>query len=342
MSEGLYNSAYIQAQIQRSGERLPSIGDWPAPDAPRHLPHPGAALHHPQPSQSDTNHISSNYRSQVSPNGTAQSLWRYGQPDIGRRESIGMAFESNDVRSSDQDHNDNLLGWNDEVIDEYVKLHCSDVQAANIHTRYYRIIHPTYPLLPNSTSRLRSRLLNCPAVLRGAFLEALYAAVRSSPASTLPHARNAQGVRKASELITNFQFETLASHTKSTNLIYLQTMILMVLEADNHTTQRGQSGPPRAVWLGAAVGLSYTLKLHINPSRTRYALNDLDADDNLGRKDWWILVVLDRWHAVSTSSPLLIPDSSVIIMPEDQSLLGDSVFHLLREFQIPLIPLLHD
>ena len=120
MSEGLHNSAYMQAQIQRSGERLPSIGDWPTPDAPRHLTHPGAALHLPQSSQSDTNHISSNYRSQVSPNGTAQSLWRYGQSDMGRRESTSMAFESNDVRPSDQDHDGTLLEWDDETIDEYV------------------------------------------------------------------------------------------------------------------------------------------------------------------------------------------------------------------------------
>lgn len=332
MSEGLQNPAYVQAQIQRSGERLPSIGDWPTPDAPRHLPHPGAALHIPQPSQSDTNHISSHYRSQVSPNGTAQSFWRYGQSDIGRRESVSMGFEPNDVRSSDQDQNNIILEWDDEIIDEYVIILVFEIFTVLTRgPRYYRIIHPTYPLLPNSTSRLRSRLLDCPVVLRSAFLEALYAAVRSSPASTLGQTRDTQGARKASELITNFQFQTLASQTKSINLIYLQTMILMVLEADNHATRRGQSGPPRAVWLGAAVGLSYTLKLHINPSRSRYALSDLDADENLGRRNWWILVILDRWHAVSTSSPLLIPDSSVIIMPEDQSLLGDSVFHLLRE-----------
>lgn len=119
MSEGLHNSAYIQAQIQRSGERLPSIGDWSAPDAPRHLPHPGSALHVPQSSHLDTNHISSNYRSQVSPNGTAQSLWRYGQSDLRRRESISMALESKDVNLSDQDHNDSLLEWDEEIIDEY-------------------------------------------------------------------------------------------------------------------------------------------------------------------------------------------------------------------------------
>lgn len=119
MSEGLHNSAYIQAQIQRSGERPPSIGDWSGPDAPRHLPHPGSALHVPQSSQLDSNHISSNYRSQVSPNGTAQSLWRLGQSDLGRRESMSMALESKDVNLPDQDHNDSLLEWDDEIIDEY-------------------------------------------------------------------------------------------------------------------------------------------------------------------------------------------------------------------------------
>ncbi len=118
MSEGLHNSAYMQSQIQRSGERLPSIGDWSAQDAPRHLPHPAAVLHIPQTSQSDINHISSTYRSQVSPNGTAQSFWRYGSSDVGRRESISMPFESNEIRPAEQDHHDSLLEWDDDTIDE--------------------------------------------------------------------------------------------------------------------------------------------------------------------------------------------------------------------------------
>ena len=121
MSECLTNPAYVQAQMQRPGDRLPSIGDWSAPDAPRHLPHLASGLHIPQASQSDANHISSGYRSQVSPNGTAQPLWRYGQSDIGRRESFSIPFASNEVRPADHDHNATLLEWDDETIDEYVK-----------------------------------------------------------------------------------------------------------------------------------------------------------------------------------------------------------------------------
>ncbi len=118
MSEGLHNSAYMQAQLQRPAERLPSIGDWTAQEAPRHLPHPGTGIHIPQASQSDINNISSNYRTQVSPNGTAQSIWRYNQSDVGRRESISIPFETNDSRPIDQDHHDNLSDWDDEVIEE--------------------------------------------------------------------------------------------------------------------------------------------------------------------------------------------------------------------------------
>lgn len=202
--------------------------------------------------------------------------------------------------------------------------------------RYYRLIHPTYPLLPNSKSRMRLRLLECPAVLRTAFLEALYAAVRSSPASIFRQTYSVEGMRKAAELLTSSQFEAMATRTKTVNLVHLQTMILIAIQAENHgPAKHDQSGLPRAAWLGAAVGLSYSLKLHVNPPRNRHSLGDLDSDDNLGRRAWCVLAIMDRWHAVSTSSPLLVPDTSLVLVPEDQSLLGDVVYHLARKHPSP-------
>jgi hypothetical protein len=108
-------------------------------------------------------------------------------------------------------------------------------------------------------------------------------------------------------------------------------MILMTLEADNHgpATLRSHSGPPRATWIGGAIGLAYSLKLQHNRCGDTTA-GDPDSDDRLGRRAWWVLVVLDRWHAISTSSPLFIPDSNVILLPEDQSLIGTTPFHLVR------------
>lgn len=138
--------------------------------------------------------------------------------------------------------------------------------------------------------------------------------------------------KRVCELTVASQFENPAVRTMPTNLLYLQTMILMGLEADNHgpATMRGQLGLPRAAWLGAAVGLAYNLKLHNSRSREQFA-NGSDSDEKLGRRAWVILVVLDRWHAISTSSPLFIPDSSVVFVPDDQKLLGLAPFHIARK-----------
>src|SRR5262249_18070552 len=146
----------------------------------------------------------------------------------------------------------------------------------------------------------------------------LYSAIRSFPSSTspAPHAgpHDFQSTRKAVELIGGSQFESAATRTTATNLVYLHTLILMVLEADNHgpATMRGQLGAPRAEWLGRAVGVAFFMKLHTQRQSVegRWGDGDADSDEKLARRTWWILMILDRWHACSTSSPLLIPDTS--------------------------------
>lgn len=157
------------------------------------------------------------------------------------------------------------------------------------------------------------------------FLEALYSTMRTnSPVAN---------TKRVCELTVASQFENPAVRTMPTNLLYLQTMILMGLEADNHgpATMRGQLGLPRAAWLGAAVGLAYNLKLHNNRNQEQSVNGDSDSDEKLGRRAWVVLVILDRWHAISTSSPLFIPDSSVVFVPEDQKLLGLAPFHIARK-----------
>jgi hypothetical protein len=79
------------------------------------------------------------------------------------------------------------------------------------------------------------------------------------------------------------------------------------------------------------VGLSYYLKLHVIRYREKSSDGDPDSDEKLSRRIWWVLVTLDRWHASSTSSPLLIPDTSVVLLPEDHVLLGDAGFQLARK-----------
>ncbi|TVY85080.1 putative transcriptional regulatory protein [Lachnellula suecica] len=106
-------------------------------------------------------------------------------------------------------------------------------------------------------------------------------------------------------------------------------MMLMIIEAETHAT-RSPSGPSKSVWLGGAVGLAYFLKLHLHTQSAGSIEPDPDSDDKQSRRIWWSLVIMDRWHASSTSSPLLIPDGSVVVYPEDQTLLGEPLYQLAR------------
>jgi hypothetical protein len=207
--------------------------------------------------------------------------------------------------------------WDEAVIDEY-----------------YRIIHQTFPLLANNKNRLRQRLAECPASLREAFLAALDCLMRTFPTSTLQtNAGYHQALKRTAELLAKYPFDNPSSHTNSTNLVYLQTLLLMALESDNHgpATIRGQAGPSRAEWLGRAAGVAGQLEINtIRTTSTSVMEGDRDSEDRLARRVWWVLFILDRWHASSTADLLKLPENSVVLLPEDQILLGESTYHLAR------------
>jgi len=193
------------------------------------------------------------------------------------------------------------------------------------------MIHHTYPLLPHNKSRLLARLGNCPTTLKGAFCESLSAAVRSFPSPNGPQF-DQQSIRNAANLVAESQFDNVTSRSLSTNLVYLQTMLLLAIQAGNYApNSRGQASPSRSFWLGSALGFAHTMKLHLHRPPDKATENDPDSDEKLARRIWWTLVIMDRWHASSTASPLMIPDESVVVYPDDQALLGDTVYHLARK-----------
>lgn len=158
--------------------------------------------------------------------------------------------------------------------------------------------------------------------------------MRTFPSSSL-RANHSYGpaIKRAAELLAGYPFENPATHTTGTNLVYLQTLILMALESDNHgpATIRGQAGPSRAEWLGRAAGVAGQLEINLIRPRERFVSEgDPDSEERLARRVWWVLFILDRWHASSTSDLLKLPENSVVLLPEDQSLLGESTYHLAR------------
>jgi len=160
----------------------------------------------------------------------------------------------------------------------------------------------------------------------------------------MPPYQEPQSNRKAASLISTAQFENTTSRSMASNLICLQTMILMAIEADNHgpPNMRNQGGPSQAVWLGSAIGLAYSLKLHVPNQKELSSDGDPDSDEKLARRCWLVLVTLDKFNASGTSSPGLIPDASVVILPEDQQF-GEGTFHLTsKSFQNLVYRLLPD
>lgn len=239
-----------------------------------------------------------------------QPFWRYGGNE-NRQDETALAYEAENSTAIVN------FDWDEDVIEEY-----------------FRLIHQTFPLLPNNKNRLRQRLAECPASLREAFLVALDCLMRTFPTTSLPpNANYAQALKKAAELIAKYPFDNPSTHTNATNLVYLQTLLLMALESDNHgpATIRGQAGPSRAEWLGRAAGVAGQLEINVIRTTSQSIMQgDRDSEERLARRVWWVLFILDRWHASSTADLLKLPENSVVLLPEDQMLLGESTYHLAR------------
>lgn len=289
----------------------------------------------PAPSQAPTAPMQppplSDPRQQANPShASLQPFFKYGG-DTGRRESVSTPYDGESSTGAGP-----LIDWDEEVIDEYVVFFypCSTVTLLIFPPRYYRIIHQTFPLLPHSKNRLRQHLGDCSLSLRESFLTVLECTMRTFPSSNLrANHTYAPMMKRAAELLSSYPFENPSTHTSTTNLVYLQTLLLMALESDNHgpATVRGQAGPSRSEWLGRAAGVAGQLEINLVRPRERFVTEgDPDSEERLARRVWWVLFILDRWHASSTADLLKLPENSVVLLPEDQILLGESTYHLAR------------
>ncbi|GAM84310.1 hypothetical protein ANO11243_023040 [Dothideomycetidae sp. 11243] len=239
-----------------------------------------------------------------------QPFFKYGAEPI-HRDVSGTSFDTNTPETLA------ISDWDDEVVDEY-----------------YQLIHQTFPLLPHSKNNLRVRLAACPAGLREAFVTVLGCMMKTFPSSRLQTSHSYEAnMKRAAELVSGYPFDSPSSHTPTTDLVYLQTLLLMALACDNYgpATMRGQAGPSRAEWLGRAAGVAGQLEIYLIRPRVRVVTEgDPDSEDRLARRVWWVLFILDRWHSCSTADLLRLPENSAVLFPEDEILLGESTYHLAR------------
>ncbi|KAI1208589.1 uncharacterized protein F4807DRAFT_142060 [Annulohypoxylon truncatum] len=196
---------------------------------------------------------------------------------------------------------------------------------------YLNVVHPCFPLLAASKARAEGQLAQCPPPLRDAFVEALYLSMQSFV--SVPGLYTTADIGSVTRMIAEWESDS-TPRTPVMNLVHLQTLILTALMTDNYDVPslKGEhGGPAKASILGRAVGLAYTMRLHVSGLETTLdGQLEPDSSENIAIRAWWTLIMLDRWNAISTASPLFIPNDSVVILPSLSSVLGDNVYHLAR------------
>ncbi|KAI1770354.1 hypothetical protein F4818DRAFT_268040 [Hypoxylon cercidicola] len=196
---------------------------------------------------------------------------------------------------------------------------------------YLNVVHPCFPLLGASKARVEGQLTQCPPLLRDAFVEALYGTMQSFV--SVPGLYTNGDIGSATRLVTDWESDSIP-RTSVMNLVHLQTLILIAISTDNYgpPSLKGEhGGPSKASILGRAVGLAYSMRLHVSGVEATVDFQlEPDSSENIAIRAWWTLVMLDRWNAIGTASPLFIPNDSVVILPGLNSILGENVYHLAR------------
>jgi hypothetical protein len=199
---------------------------------------------------------------------------------------------------------------------------------------YLSVVHQCFPFLAGNKGRVEAQLSQCPPLLQNAFIEAFYGTMQSCVSA--PGLYTHGDIGSATRMVAEWESDPTSPRNYLINLVHLQTLVLMAIGTDNYgpPSLKGEhGGPSKASILGRAVGLAYSMRLHMASigASTDVKQNN-DSDENIAVRTWWTLVMLDRWNAISTASPLFIPNDSVVILPGLVPILGENVYHLTRKY----------
>lgn len=177
------------------------------------------------------------------------------------------------------------------------------------------------PFLPSSKETLTSHLVQCNSTLHLAFNEAINSTMRSFAAL-----ENVQGsLSSANRLLADFEGEG-GKRAQVSDLIHLQCLILMIINVDNYgpaSLTREHEGPSKATLLGRAAGLAYSMGIP-HEAMTLNPVGDIETDQYIRIRAWWTLVILDRWNAISTATPLIISGDAIVLPHNLKPILGEA------------------
>jgi hypothetical protein len=121
-----------------------------------------------------------------------------------------------------------------------------------------------------------------------------------------------------------------------TDLVRFQTLVMALISVDCHGISLAKDqlgGPSKAEILGRAVGLGYSMKIHLRVIDPEPSPDmDPNSDENVALRVWWVLVMLDRWNAVGMATPTLIGNDNIVTQPGLKHIVGEVVFTFIRRF----------
>lgn len=175
----------------------------------------------------------------------------------------------------------------------------------------------------------------CSREVQEVFLHALYAVTGTDVSRVQAVFQEVGTFDRAQEIVYGSPRQNPASRSVSENLVWCQILILMVLDADSRGPENfhGQNGIPKSVLIDMAFNVAHHVAKGLYQLRTSNPEDgDLDSDANIARRNWSVVGVLSRWHAVSVAG-LDNLGTNEVATPEDRKAFGLVALQLARKFQ---------
>lgn len=174
---------------------------------------------------------------------------------------------------------------------------------------YYQKVHTLLPILPHTRERTLELLHQCNRETQEIFCYALYSVTRTDLSRVANNFEKVASFDSAQDLLLYHTRQPLIMHSTAANLIWLQTLILMIIDCDTRGPDNFvlKDGIPKSTLVQAASKLGYDLVKSQGQLKTnRVADADVDSDANLTRRNWVSFNILARWYAISVADGTVI------------------------------------
>ncbi|KAJ9667345.1 Glucose-responsive transcription factor [Coniosporium apollinis] len=132
----------------------------------------------------------------------------------------------------------------------------------------------------------------------------------------------------ASLSLERCKYDDSGRWSTSTYVLYVQACVLLALASNNlgPAATRGASMDMQMNCLSKAVAMMYKGGFNAVENRDTLFGTNVDPERQLARRVFWVVYILQRLYAISTSSPVTVANNTVLLMAEDRKILGDELY----------------